>query len=182
MSIKLSACQIVTISNVKCYQSVQINLAHRLCTDFQYSSVCLGWDKCTYSFNLMGGTSSILRTFSVGPVKKHSVEMAIEMRKNNSEGAGTCKRNGHVINLDFAGVMETSTKSWMSKIFQISNWLLFQMYPHQNQRASKLLPTNGTVFRYTHGMLAIKRGASKTNFRSNMGFCPNWLDPALLTT
>ena len=33
MSIKLSN---VTISNVMCYQIVQIKLAHRLCTDFQY--------------------------------------------------------------------------------------------------------------------------------------------------
>ena len=31
-----SNCQIVTISDVIYYQSVQINLAHRLCTDFQY--------------------------------------------------------------------------------------------------------------------------------------------------
>ena len=44
MSTKLSKCQsncqnfnqIVIISNVMCYQSVQIKLAHRLCTDFQY--------------------------------------------------------------------------------------------------------------------------------------------------
>ena len=35
MSIKLSN---VTISNVMCYQIVQIKLAHRLCTDFQYFS------------------------------------------------------------------------------------------------------------------------------------------------
>ena len=38
--VKLLKCQIVnqivTISNVMYYQSVQINLAHRLCTDFQY--------------------------------------------------------------------------------------------------------------------------------------------------
>ena len=39
-NVKFSNCQsnfqIVTISNVMYYQSVQINLAHRLCTDFQY--------------------------------------------------------------------------------------------------------------------------------------------------
>ena len=31
-----SNCQIITISNVMYYQSMQIKLAHRLCTDFQY--------------------------------------------------------------------------------------------------------------------------------------------------
>ena len=39
-NVKMSNCQnvnqIVRISNVMYYQSVQINLAHRLCTDFQY--------------------------------------------------------------------------------------------------------------------------------------------------
>ena len=52
MSIKLSN---VTISNGMCYQSVQINLAHQLCTDFQYfysgssgtHSICV----CTYCHN-----------------------------------------------------------------------------------------------------------------------------------
>ena len=41
----------------------------RLCWNF-FLFMCLGWDQCTWSFFLLGGTSSILRTFLGGTRKK----------------------------------------------------------------------------------------------------------------
>ena len=69
MAIKLlkcqSNCQIVTISNVMYYQSVQINLAHRLCTDAHLTfsvTICplsLAWvretESCAVGENCQGG-------------------------------------------------------------------------------------------------------------------------------